>query len=137
VSLILDSSVALAWLFSDEATPAILALFDQVIVRGAMVPSLWQIEIANSLTMAARKGRITLDERRELLIDLATLPILTDSETGARAWNASIKLADCHNLTLYDAVYLELALRRGLPLATLDMDLRTAANAEGVSLLGV
>jgi predicted nucleic acid-binding protein len=70
------------------------------------------------------------------LADLSLLPISLDPETDRQAWDATLQLAHRHRLTLYDAAYLELAQRRGLPLATLDRDLRTAATAEGVHLLG-
>lgn len=73
----------------------------------------------------------------EAFADLALLPITVDPETDRQAWGASAKLAARHRLTLYDAVYLELARRRGLPLATLDNELRAAAAAEDVVLLGL
>jgi predicted nucleic acid-binding protein len=137
VSLVLDGSATLAWLYPEETTPAILKVFDQVVHHGAIVPDLWRIEVANALTMGIRRKRITAKERGELLSDLALLPILVDDETRKSVWSKSLELADAHSLSVYDAVYLELALRRALPLATLDSDLRRAAAIEGVSLLGV
>lgn len=137
MSLVLDSSVTLAWLYSDEATPAVLAVFDRVIREGAFVPSLWVFEVANSLTMAVRQKRITSSDRNDSLTDLASLPIEADRESEARAWGETTELADRFELSIYDAAYLELALRRGLPLATLDGDLSRAATSEGIQLLGV
>ena len=137
MSLVLDSSVTLAWLYSDEATPAVLSVFDRVIREGAFVPSLWALEIANSLTMAVRQERITANDRNDSLTDLASLPIEVDRQSEANAWKDATQLADRHKLSIYDAAYLELALRRGLPLATLDGDLREASGVEGVRLLGI
>jgi predicted nucleic acid-binding protein len=137
VSLVLDGSATLAWLYPDETTSAIQAAFDQVVNYGAHVPDLWGIEVANALTVGMRRGRITTKERDELVTDLAVLPIFVDTETGKHVWGETLRLADTHNLSVYDAVYLELALRRGLPLATLDNDLRLAAGKESVVLLGL
>lgn len=137
MSLVLDSSVTLAWLYSDEATPAVLSLFEQVIWEGAFVPSLWIFEVANSLTMAVRQKRITASDRNDSLADLASLPIEADREAEGRAWRETAQLADRHNLSIYDAAYLELALRRRLALATLDSELSRAAKADGVLVLGI
>jgi predicted nucleic acid-binding protein len=87
--------------------------------------------------MGVRRGRTNEGFRDSTLSDLALLPITVDLETDRQAWVATLRLAIRHRLTLYDAAYLELAQRRELPLATLDRELRTAAVAEGVSLLGV
>jgi predicted nucleic acid-binding protein len=135
VSLVLDSSVTLAWLLPDEATPAVLAVFERVIWEGAFVPSLWAFEVANSLTVAVRQKRIAAGDRNDSLADLAGLPIEADRESEVQAWRDATQLADRHRLSVYDAAYLELALRRNLPLATLDADLSRAAAAEGVELL--
>lgn len=89
------------------------------------------------LEIGVRRGRTDATFRDEKLADLALLPIRRDAETDAHAWGGAMRLATRHGLTLHDAAYLELALRRGLPLATLDRELRAAAQAEGVVLLGV
>lgn len=136
MSLVLDSSATLAWVYGDETTDAIRAVFDQVGDTGAVVPSLWRLEVANSLTVAVRRGRIDADFRRAALADLALLDIITDQYTDANAWGESLTLANQFRLTLYDAAYLEVARRRTVPLATLDSDLRSAARAVGVRLLG-
>ena len=135
-SLILDSSATLAWIYGDETTEAIRRVFDAVAENGAVVPALWRLEVANSLTLAVRKRRIDPDFRRAALADLALLDITTDQQTDSYAWTETLNLADHFNLTLYDAAYLELARRRMLPLATLDQELRTAATAIGVTVLG-
>jgi predicted nucleic acid-binding protein len=99
------------------------------------VPSLWRLEVANSLT-AVRQKRITQEFRNQSLADLARLRIRLDPDTAAHAWDATLKLADQYKLTTYDAAYLELAQRLALRLATLDQDLRRAARNAGVPLRG-
>lgn len=136
MSLVLDSSATLAWIYDEETTPAIRQLFDQVTERGAVVPTLWRLEVANSLTVAVRRGRIQADFRRAALADLTLLDITPDPYTEAHAWGETLSLADRFRLSLYDAAYLELAQRRTLPLATLDGALQTAAAALGIDLLG-
>ena len=104
--------------------------------RGAFVPSLWRLEIANSLTGAMPRGRIDPEFRRAALADLAFLDISVDDRTDSDAWVATLDFADRFRLTVYDAAYVELAGRRGIPLATLDMDMRSAGAALGLRLLG-
>jgi len=87
--------------------------------------------------MDVRRGRHVVEFRDGALADLALLPIQIDPETDRHAWSATLRLAGRHRLTLYDAAYLELALRRALPLATLDRQLRAAARDENVELLGL
>jgi predicted nucleic acid-binding protein len=134
--LILDSSATLAWIYGDETTEAIRQVFDAVAEDGAVVPALWRLEVANSLTMAVQKRRINPNFRRAALADLALLDITTDQQTDSFAWTDTLNLADHFHLTVYDAAYLELARRRTLPLATLDQELRAAATAIGVTVLG-
>jgi len=89
------------------------------------------------LEIGARRGRHDFVFLDATLSDLALLPVSTDSETEKQAWGATRRLAERHELTVYDGAYLELAQRRGLPLATLDEELREAAKIENVPLLGV
>ncbi len=137
MSLVLDSSATLAWIYSDETTAAIRQVFDQVVGQGAWVPALWRLEVANVLEMGVRRGRHDSVFRDAMLEDLALLPIRLDPDTDQHAWGATRRLASRHRLTIYDAAYLELALRRSLPLATLDKDLRSAAEAESAIAVGV
>lgn len=134
--MVIDSSVTLAWLCSDELTPATQQVLDRVTTAGAWVPTLWRLEVANSLQTGVRRGRISAEFRDAALTDLALLNIATDPDTDTFAWSAMLRLAKRCNLTLYDAAYLELAQRLNLPLATLDPDLRAAAGALDLSLLG-
>ena len=136
MSLVLDSSVTLAWVYAEETNKAIREVFDQVSTQGGFVPSLWRLEVANVLDSGVRRGRRDAAFRDDTLADLALLPITVDPETDRQAWGATLQLAIRHRLTLYDAAYLELAQRRRLPLATLDRELRQAAQAEMVPLLG-
>ena len=137
MSLVLDASVTLAWVHRDETTKPVDEVFERLSQGGAWVTGLWRLEVANVLEMGVRCRRYGPDFRNAALSDLTLLPISTDLETDQQAWGATVRLAERYRLTLYDAAYLELALRRGLPLATLDADLRAAASAEKVALLGV
>jgi predicted nucleic acid-binding protein len=136
MSLVLDSSATIARLWEDETTPAIRTLFELVRDHGAWVPSLWRLEVANALEMDVRRGRHPPEFRDGAFADLALLPIRVDPETDLQAWGATARLAAKHRLTVYDAAYLELAIRRKIPLATLDHQLREAAESERVELLG-
>ena len=126
----------MAWFYSNETTPAIRHVFEVLVESGAWVPSLWRLEVANILEMGVRRGRNDAGFRDATLADLSSLPIRIDPHTNRQAWSNTLQLSHLHRLTLYDAAYLELAKRRGLPLATLDEELRTAAIAEAVHLLG-
>jgi len=136
VRQVIDASITLGWHFEDERTAAVDRVLDQVTEDGAIVPTLWGLEVANGFRTAIRKKRVSLAFRDEALRALSKLPISLDPETGTRAWTETLALADRFDLTLYDAAYLELALRRALPLATLDQSLRVAGQALGVTLLG-
>ena len=136
MSLVLDSSAALAWIYAEETTDAVRRVFEIVAEDGAFVPALWRLEVANSLTVAVRRRRIDVEFRNAALADLALLDIATDPHTDAHGWTTILHLADRFRLTLYDAAYLELAHRRSLPLASLDEELRGAGRALGVPLLG-
>lgn len=135
--VVLDSSVTLAWIYPEETTEPVRQVFDLVIDAGAWVPALWSLEVANVLELGVRRGRTDARFRDATLADLAQLPIRVDDETVRQAWGATLHLAEQHRLTLYDAAYLELARRRGLPLATLDDSLRAAATVERIRLLGM
>jgi predicted nucleic acid-binding protein len=137
VSLVIDSSMTLAWYFEDERTEASIAVLNQVADTGAAVPALWRLEVLSGLQVAVRRGRITAAYRDASLADLQSLVIAIDPDTNRQAWSATLRLCERFGLTPYDAAYLELALRRQLPLATLDGDLVRAAQAENVPLIGM
>jgi predicted nucleic acid-binding protein len=136
-AFVLDSSVALAWFLPGEQTAKTEALLDQATEAGALAPGLWPLEVANIILVAERKSRITQAQRVRALTALAKLPIRIDTDAAGRAWNSTFDLALAHGLTVYDAGYLDLSLRSGLPLATLDRPLGRAASACGVPVLGM
>ena len=135
MSWVLDSSAALAWVHADEEAAGLDPVFDRIGAEGAHVPALWYLEVANALTMALRRGRITEAFRTAALEGLADLDLAIDLETATQAWAATLRLADLHRLTVYDAAYLELAQRLRLPLVTLDAALVEAARAAGVAVV--
>ena len=131
----IDASVALAWCFGDERTEATVSLLERLQTDAAAVPNLWHLEVANGLALAERRGRITPAESAELIALLETIEIVVDGETPVRAFTRVLDLAREERLTAYDASYLELAMRLGLPLASKDADLCDAAERLGVSVL--
>jgi len=133
--LVLDVSLSRAWCFADEATAESWAILELLQTGQAQVPALWLWETANVLVQAERRGRISPAAIRTFLGLLEGLPISVDQPGTASAWHDTLALARSHRLTSYDAAYLELALRRGLPLASRDQALQAAARAEGVPLL--
>jgi len=135
VSLVLDASLTLSWYFEDERTPAIDVVLDEVAASGAVVPSLWRIEVANGFQMAIRRNRIDRDFRDRAIRHLGLLPIEVDPETATYVWTATLRLSDRFGLTVYDAAYLELAQRRDLPLASIDKTLSAAGERLGVPIL--
>ena len=135
-AFVVDCSVAMAWLFHDEATPKTTALLNRLATETALVPAWWFIEVTNVLAMAERKGRITPKQSGAFISDVTKLGIERDEEAPDRAFTHLLGLCRTHRLTSYDAIYLDLAIRRNLPLATLDEDLRRTAKKLGVNLLG-
>jgi predicted nucleic acid-binding protein len=136
VSLVLDASVTLAWIYRDEISESVTKTFEFVFSHGAWVPSVWRLEVANALQLGIRRKRIDGAYRAVALANLAELGITTDPHTDSFAWTSTLQLADRLTLTVYDASYLELAQRMQLPLATLDRRLQSAATSAGVELIG-
>lgn len=125
--------MALAWCFEDEATTRTDALLVRAADGGFVVPSLWFLEVANALLSAERRGRLDPEQTLELVSRLQELP--AERDPAAVPPSAVLALARTHRLTAYDAAYLELAIRRSLPLATLDQDLQRACGTAGVTAL--
>ncbi|MCP4490228.1 MAG: type II toxin-antitoxin system VapC family toxin [Gammaproteobacteria bacterium] len=134
-TFVLDCSIAAAWLFEDEARLETDNLLEQLIDNSASVPSLWHLEIGNVLLQAERRGRITTPQISTRLELIANLPITTDTETDSRAFREIMTLARTQSLTTYEAAYLELAIRQGIPLATQDKALVRAAAQTKVATL--
>ena len=131
----LDCSATLPWVFDSESTAATDALLDVLAAGGkAWVPALWHLELGNVLLGAQRRGRIDQAGIEGFLSALAVYDIEVDGHTMSLAWSKTLALAVSFGLSVYDAAYLELALRRGLPLATCDKALLTALKKAGGSL---
>jgi predicted nucleic acid-binding protein len=135
-SFVLDCSVAVAWCFPDEQTPATKDLLDRTAIEPAVVPALWFLEVANVLALSEKKGRIDRSKTSEFISLLEGLGLDVDQDASHRAFSHLLPLCRSHQLTSYDAVYLELALRRNLQLATLDKQLANAAAKLGVKVIG-
>jgi predicted nucleic acid-binding protein len=133
---VVDASVALAWCFTDESTEWTQGLLERLRAGGRIIaPSHWALEVANALCTAVRRKRIKPDQPQLLWDQLASLPIEIQSPLDSIQMKVVLVLSEKFGLTAYDAAHLELALRGQLPLATLDEDLRKAAEAEGLPLL--
>jgi len=135
--IVVDASVALAWCFRDEATDGTRRLLEELQTGAAVVPVLWHLEVANVLGLAERRHRITAADSAQLIDLISALEILIDEEAPGRAFAQVLDLARSERLTAYDATYLELAMRIGLPLATKDNDLGAAAQRLGIELVDV
>jgi predicted nucleic acid-binding protein len=131
---VLDGSVTLAWLFHDEKDPYADAIVGKLPALEMLVPRLWHLEVANVLLVGERRGRCTQADSIAWLGFLGGLPVVVDDATEARAWSDTIALGRQHGLTAYAAAYLELAMREGAPLATLDAKLKAAATSVGVAV---
>jgi predicted nucleic acid-binding protein len=133
-AFVLDGSISLIWGFEDESDPYAEAILDLMPDSQAHVPSLWPLEVANALLVGERRNRIKPAETAQFLAILRAFPIAVDDQTVAHAWSDTMHLARAHNLSSYDASYLELAIRLGLPMAAQDGKLKAAAVAMGVPL---
>jgi predicted nucleic acid-binding protein len=135
-SFVIDASATLPWCFEDEATAYTEGLLNRCAAgEEVMVASIWPLEITNGLLSAQRRGRVTAERMEQFLAQILRFRIQVEPFTTQQAMREVRQLAQTHQLTAYDAVYLELALRFQLPLATLDKELITAANAAGVRLV--
>lgn len=132
---VLDNSLVMAWYFEDEANAYTSAVLDSLAENEALVPTIWPLEVANVLLAGERKGRSTEARTSRFVALLEALPIRVDAATPQRAFSGILTLAREQRLSAYDAAYLDLAMREGVPLATQDQELRRAAEACGVGLL--
>ena len=134
--IVVDASIALSWCFPDEQTPLSIKILDMLKAgEPAVVPSFWCVEVLNTLLMGEKRGRIKPEQTEAFLGDLRTLAPLLDFASFEQVCGVVQKLSREHRLTPYDALYLELALRSGCRLATLDQAQREAAAALGIECL--
>jgi predicted nucleic acid-binding protein len=135
IYFVLDCSISISWCLVDEDDDYANAVLDLMPEATAFVPEIWSLEIANTLLVAERRKRLTVEQTQEAINLLESLSISLDSLTSAQALKQTLILGREQGLASYDAAYLELALRRNLPLATNDVRLLEAANRCHVSLL--
>jgi len=132
MAFVLDASITACWAFQDEDHPDAALALDRMRTEEAVVPCLWWFEVRNILVVNERRRRIGESDTAAFLLNLSRIRVRLDRLPEG---DAVLRLARTHRLSVYDAAYLELAQREGLPLATLDADLRRAAAEEGVALL--
>lgn len=132
---VVDNSVVMAWCFEDEAGTYTEGVLDQLRETQALVPVIWPLEVANVLLIAERRDRLSEAQAAHFAQLLQTLPILVEEADVARVLGPVLAVGRAHRLSAYDAAYLELAARHGLPLATQDARLRKAASNAGVAVL--
>jgi len=134
--LVLDASIALSWLLPDEASEASVSVQSELVkADGVWVAAHWRLEVANSLCLAERRKRLDAAGIAQAVALFTRIPVLVDPETNEHASAETLSLARQHTLSVYDAAYLELALRRGAVLASLDEPLRLIAKNLGVTVL--
>lgn len=131
-SMVIDSSVTMAWCFEDESSALADAVLDRLSDAEAWVPALWPLEVANVLLVAERRSRLTPADSARFVELLAGLPILIDEGSHRRALGAVLACGRELGLSAYDAAYLELAMRRGAEMATADEKLRVACRESGI-----
>jgi len=135
-AFVVDASIAIAWILPSQASSSADALLKRIEAgEGAMVPPLWFLEVANGLLVAERRKTIAAPERRLALERLSALGLTVDEAIARDAFGRTSALAEQYGLSVYDAVYLDLAIRRGLPLGTRDRALQSAANRSGIPKL--
>jgi predicted nucleic acid-binding protein len=136
VNVALDASVALSWAFDDDGGAYATRVLGHLRTVDAVVPTIWSLEVANALATGERRGRLTPSESARFSRLLLSLPIAMEPADRGTSLEPTLRLARRRALSAYDASYLDLAMRYGIPIATLDGALRAAAAAEGVGLFG-
>ncbi len=124
----------MSWCFADEATIYTNGVRDSLARDSAVVPSIWPLEVANVLTIAERRNRLREADALRFVALMQSLPIAVDDETSQKALREVLGLAREYQISAYDAAYLDLALRKGLCLASLDGRLKDAAIRAGAPL---
>lgn len=135
MTFVVDNSVTMSWCFMDEATDYTESVLARLRDSSSSVPAIWPLEVSNGLLLAEKRKRISHTRTTSFVQVLRELPISVDSEAISEALDSILQIGREYGLTSYDASYLELAMRRGLPLATLDDRLAEAARRAGVPLV--
>ncbi len=131
---VVDNSVVMSWCFEDEDHSYSDGVLDSLAESRALVPSVWPLEVSNVLLVAERRARLTQADSTRFIALLSELPILVEQEPPERMMGEILALAREYGLSSYDASYLDLAMRKGLPLATTDKKLTEAANRCSVAI---
>lgn len=137
VSFVVDNSVVMAWAFEDEASPYADAVLERLTETAVIVPAIWPLEVVNVLLVAERRQRLRQADSVRFLTLLSHLPIFVDHSRPERRMEELLSLGRTRNLSSYDAAYLDLAMRKGLPIATLDQKLMNAAQQIEVPILPI
>ncbi|NVL90650.1 MAG: type II toxin-antitoxin system VapC family toxin [Desulfobacterales bacterium] len=133
-NFVVDNSVVMTWCFSDETNKYSDAVLDRLNTATAFVPSIWPLEIGNVLLVAERRKRLSEADSTRFVALIAELPIVIEQEQPERMMKDILALARKHKISTYDASYIDLAMRKGLPIASLDKDLRRAARRSRVAI---
>jgi len=132
---VIDNSVVMTWCFKDEENPYADDILDSLENATAYVPSIWPLEVGNVLLVAERKKRLSEADSIRFIALITELPIIIEQESPERMIKEIFALARKHELSSYDASYLDLAMRKGLPIATLDNNLINAAKRSQVPIV--
>ena len=133
---VVDNSVVMAWCFEDQASRYSDAVLDRLVETEALVPGIWPLEVTNVLSVAGRKGRLGKADATRFIELLRNLPIVVEQELPGRVFSEVFALAHDTGLSSYDASYLDLAMRAGIPIATLDKAVRKSARRCRVQIFG-
>ena len=136
-SFVLDNSVVMTWCFEDETSDYADAVLESIASTSALVPAIWPLEVVNVLWVAEKKKRLEPADTIRFIELLRSLPIEVVKETTDKRMRDLLGLARSANISSYDASYLDLAMRHGLPLATLDQQLRLAAKEQNVRIFDI
>ena len=134
-SFVVDNSVVMSWCFKDETNQYADAILDCLSEATAFVPSIWPLEVVNVLLVAERKKRLSQADSIRFITLLSQLPIIVEHERPKRRMTDLLALARSNNLSSYDASYLDLSMRKGIPIATLDTRLITASKKTDIPIL--
>lgn len=133
---VLDNSIVMSWCFEDESNALADIILESLKQSKAIVPAIWPLEVGNVLLIAERRDRLSEADSTRFLSMLSSLPIHSEPETSQRAMSHILFLAREHQLSTYDASYLDLAMREGIPIATLDKRLKDAAKQCQMEVMG-